>query len=75
MVCKGNGKMKMQLSAKELILITVATDNMTDDVGVTLGMDVIDELGGVTVTRNTVKFCEHRRDMMPTHFCQRLMIL
>ena len=38
----------------------VVADFMIDGIEIILRMDVIDALGGVAVSRNTVKFGEHR---------------
>ena len=43
----------------------VVADFMIDGIEIILRMDVIDALGGVAVSRNTVKFGEHREDVLP----------
>ena len=57
----------MQLSTRELTLSAIVSDNKIDGVEIILGMDVIDALGGVIVTRNTVQFCELEGDMLSTY--------
>ena len=59
-ICKINSKIKMHISTREMIVNAVIVDDMIDGVEVILGMDVIDALRGVAVSRNTVKFGEHR---------------
>ena len=51
-------KVNMQISTREPTTSAVISENMIDDVEVILGMDVIDVLGGVAVSRNIVKFGE-----------------
>ena len=43
----------------------VVADFMIDGIEIILRMDVIDALGGVAVSRNTVIFGEHREDVLP----------
>ena len=58
--------MKMDLSTKELTVSAVVADNMIDSVEVVLRMDMIGALGGVDVSRNTVKFSELTEDALLT---------
>ena len=64
---KGNSKVKMHISRRELILNAVVADNMIDGVRVILGMDVIVALGGVAVSKNTVKFGELQEDVLSVY--------
>ena len=56
----------MHIPTRELTVKAVVADNMIDGVEVILEMDVIDVLGEVAVSRNTVKFGELKYSMLPT---------
>ena len=45
----------------------VVADNMIDGVEVKLGIDMIDVLEEVAVSRNAVKFGEHGENNLPTY--------
>ena len=67
LICKKDSKVKIHISTRELTVNVVVADNIIDGVEVILGMDVIDTLGGLAVSRNTVKFVELREDVLPTY--------
>ena len=59
-------KVNMQISTREPTTSAVISENMIDDVEVILGMDVIDVLGRVTATGNTIQFDKIGGDILPT---------
>lgn len=57
--CRGVSWLDLVVAGTHVKVYAVVVDNIVDGVDVVLGMDVIDRLGGVMVTRFKVQFGEH----------------
>ena len=54
--CHGRSNVKLELEGHQLIVEVIVADRLVPGVEAIIGMDVICQLGGVTVTRDGVKF-------------------
>ena len=55
-MCRGTGEVEIVVDGVSVVVVAVVSDQLVDGIDVVLGIDVIDELGGVTVGRGLVYF-------------------